>query len=106
MKKEEDWAKAFDQLKNDTYHNINGILVEKGINHQGVEGFKWAGQFYESIDDLKQEMNGLSSLINLSIINPNGEVKRLEKVHTNGYYNGKSPYTLFKESERLKREGK
>jgi hypothetical protein len=106
MKKEEDWAKAFEQLKNDTYHNIDGILVEKWINPQGINGFKWAGQFYESIEDLKLEMNGLSSTISLSIINPKGEVKRLTKEHTDGYFRGKSPYASFKESEKLKKEGK
>jgi hypothetical protein len=99
-------AEHFKEIVDSTFVRVDGILVERGVDKNGVQGFYWAGQFYEKIEDVKQEMNGLSSLINLSIINPNGEVKRLEKVHTNGYYNGKSPYTLFKESERLKREGK
>jgi hypothetical protein len=105
-KKAKGVAEYFKEVIDSTYVRVDGILVERGVSKNGEQGFYWAGQFYENIDDVKQEMNGLSSVINLSIINPNGEVKRLDKTHTDGYFKGKSPYISYKESEtERKRRG-
>jgi hypothetical protein len=92
-----DLSKQWSKFIDSTFENINGICVQKGINSlTGEEGYKWGDNWYSTIEEVKDEMNGFCSIINMSIVNPDGSETRLKKEHTDKFKEGKSPYKSYK----------
>lgn len=95
-----DLAKGFEKFVDSTFEKIDGALVKKGVClDTGKEGYIWGDEFYETIEAVRNAMKGIYAQISLSIVNPNGEVKKLGSEYTDMYFNGQSPYNKYKEDK-------
>lgn len=91
---------SFKKVVDNTFENIDGILVQKGINKRtGESGFIWGGVFCHTTEDVKQLMKYSAQAIQLSIVNPNGEVIDLPKFYTDKYKQGKGAYNEYKKDQ-------
>jgi hypothetical protein len=96
-----DLGKGFEAFVDSTFVKIDGVLVKRGTCVEtGKSGFIWGDEFFETVDSVRNAMNGIYLQISLKIINPNGEVKKLDKEYTDMYFNGKSGYDEYKKSEQ------
>jgi hypothetical protein len=105
-----DIGKAFSRFVDETFVKYRGCLLLKGEKEYKGQ-YKWNDKWYPSLDSAKgaidQSFIGLSESLNVNItIQKEGHEIELGKEHTDQFFVGKSPYTSFKESEELKREGK
>lgn len=94
-----DIKKSFQKLVDDTFINIDGILVQKGVNANGNNGYVWHGEWYETPDEIRNAMKGIYTTISLSIVNPNGEEKKLGKEYTDLYFKGGSGYDAYRKDQ-------
>ncbi len=94
-----DIGESFEKLTNSMYERVDtgggSILVEKSKNKEGYDGYRWAGEWFPSIEAVKNAIRGVFANISLSIVNPNGETKKLGQDYTDMYFNGQSPYNKF-----------
>jgi hypothetical protein len=62
-------GKSFAKLIDFTFVNIDGILVQRGINPvNGDEGYIWGNSWYASIDEVRAVKDNATNSIKMSII--------------------------------------
>lgn len=63
-------GKSFAKLIDSTFVNIDGILVQRGINHNGDEGYIWGDRWCGSIEEVRAVKDGAANALKTSISNP------------------------------------
>ena len=92
-----DIGSSFEKFVDSTFENIDGILVKKGVClNTGRRGYMWGEEFFESKEAVRLAMKGIYAQISLSIVNPNGETKKLGPEYTDKYFNGESGYDAYR----------
>lgn len=93
-------AQSFQKIVDSTFVNIDGILVQRGINPKnGEEGLMWGNQWHANEEEVRAAMKYAAKAIQLSIVNQNGEVVDLPKFYTDKYKQGKSAWDEYKKDQ-------
>ena len=97
----EDLNQSLEKVTNNTFIKIDGYLVEKAINPEtGKEALKWGNHFYKDEDAVKAAVKEACRLLSISIVNPNGESKKLGPEIVEKYHKGESGYNSYKEEQK------
>lgn len=97
-------SESFSKLIDSTFVNIDGMMVEKGINANGEHGYLCLGVFCKTIQDVRFTRDYAANAIKVSIVNPDGKTKQLSKQYTDKYHEGKSAYVEYKRDQIKKTE--
>lgn len=102
-----DMGKAFAKFVDETYVRYRDCLIRKELNGW----FSWAGKFYLTFDEVKDEIDTPLGLhINepregnyqqeiVMTIERDGKEVKVSRDITNHYYLGNSPYQLFRSQQ-------
>lgn len=94
---------SFKKLIDSTFENIDGILIQKGINKKTFEsGYIWGESFYKTIEEVRAAMMYAAKAIQLSIVNKNGEEVDLPKFYTDKYRQRKGVWAEYKKDQDIK----
>lgn len=64
-----DIGKSFEKLIDSTFENIDGILVQRGINPvNGDEGYIWGDCWYGSIEEVRTVKGSAVNALKTSIV--------------------------------------
>jgi hypothetical protein len=94
-----DYANALIRVVGTAFEKYRGFLILKGPG-----GFKWNSVWYPTIEQVKTEIdlsyqvlrNSIKSeMVSVTIVKGDEEIT-LPSVHAELYYNGSSPYALYK----------
>lgn len=101
-------GKSFEKLIDSTFERVDtrsgSILVEKSINKStGIDGYLWHGEWFETVDQVKDAMKGIFTTISLSIVNKDGEEKQLGKEYTDLYFNGQSAFDAYNKQKEYQK---
>jgi hypothetical protein len=63
-----DLARSFQKIVDSTFVNIDGILVQRGVNRNGEEGFMWGGVFCKDIEEVRKVRDSAIQIIKTSLV--------------------------------------
>jgi len=100
-----DIGKSFEKLVDDTFINVDGILVQRAVHpYTGLEGYLWDDHWCASTEEVRAAKEYAANAIKMSIVNPNGDETILSKRYTEKYKHGESGYVEWKRDQIKKTE--
>jgi hypothetical protein len=93
-------TESLEKVTNSTFINIDGYLVEKGIDPEtGKEALKWGCHYYKDETAVKKAVEEACRYLSISIVKE-GVSERLNSKYVESYHKGQSAYDQYKKDQQ------